>query len=473
MTNLKISSRILKILTPLISAGVMIHMSGSMFVVAVPTIRTLFHLNADTASWLHIAHNLPFLAFIPLCGKLSDIFGKKNLFFFSLISYLVGTVLLLSSSSLSVILFARVIMGTGTGGIIPLSMAVVSEHADSIEKGKALGAWNCSGPVSGMLGPLVAGFIISAYKWQSIMWIVLFLGIVSLFLFIPLIPKDSFRRKRSLKAAFSSFDWAGVFLFNGSIIFLVFFTSSRPITGRAPLTDFRLLTGLAIFTISFILYERKKSNPFIDFSFIQDKSLSWASISVCTRMITLGGVFLVIPLMLTDLYGFSPTKTGITLVFHSAAMLFFTQIGGSLIDRWGHRFQITIGLLFQSIAMLLFLFFLGSMSLFSLSIVIVLHGIGAGLSIAALHLYALSGASAEASAIKAGIYSTIRYSGRLIGAAIGGIILQFGLDRYGITPSAYVPVFMFYSAITLLGALATFRLPKSLPNSARKNLSIK
>lgn len=244
---------------------------------------------------------------------------------------------------------------------------------------------------------------------------------------------------------------------------MVFFTSSRPITGKVPLTDIRLLACALVLFVLFILQEKRRKNPFIDLSFIRNKNLTRAALSVCARMIGVGGIFLVIPLMVTDLYQFSPAEIGVVLVFHAAAMLAATQIGGVCIDRWKHRLQIVLGLLLQSLGMIFFLILPEEVSLISLLLIVVLHGTGAGLSIAALHLFALSNSPAAESGSASGIYSTIRYAGRLFGATFGGILLQHGIEKHGITPSAYNVVFLFYFAVTVLGAVVALGLTKKVP----------
>lgn len=213
LANLTISVRIRKILIPLIPAGIMVNISGAMFAVAIPSIRTAFNLDADTASWLVIAHNLPFMAFIPLFGKFGDLFGKKTLFLLGVIAYIAGSVLLLSARSLETIILSRLILGAGTAGIIPLSIAVITEHSGPSEKGKALGSYNSTGPVSGIIGPLIAGYLISILRWQSIMWVVLFFGIGSVILLIPLVPKDKPEDRKPSKVIFATFDWLGVVFF--------------------------------------------------------------------------------------------------------------------------------------------------------------------------------------------------------------------------------------------------------------------
>ncbi len=442
------------VLIPLMSAGLLVNLAGAMFAVAVPSIRAEFLLNADDTSWILIAHNLPFIACIPLYGKLSEIFGKKPLLFAGLVCYTIGSVLMLTARSFPVVITARIIQGTGGAGIIPLAIAMIPELSQSEDHGKTLGSWNSMGPVSGLIGPFIAGVIITSLRWQSIMWIIAGIGIISIVLLQIFVPAQKTQSNYSAKQVLKTFDWFGAFLFNLLVVSIVFYTSSRPITGRAPLTDYRLLAAVLVLLLLFVRRQRSTANPYINLGILRNRNLRCASLAVSTRMMAISGMMFIIPLLVTDLYGFTPALTGLVLAVHSAAMLATMRLGGTIIDRCKKPAPVVLGLLMQASAMLLFFLIPSSVSVVVLFAVISLHGFGAGLSIAALHLYAAASVPAEQSGSAVGMYSMIRFSGRLFGSALGGIILYWGIESYGITDQAYMPVFLFYCIMCALGAVS-------------------
>lgn len=66
-------------------------------------------------------------ACIPLWGKLSDVFGRKNIILLANIAFLVGSLISGLAFSLSMIIAGRAIQGIGGGGIIVLANICVSD----------------------------------------------------------------------------------------------------------------------------------------------------------------------------------------------------------------------------------------------------------------------------------------------------------------------------------------------------------
>ena len=141
-------------------------------------------------------------------------------------------------------------------------------------------------------------------------------------------------------------------------------------------------------------------------------------------MMLLGGLQFIIPLLVTDFYQFSAVETGLLLGLHSLSILLTMRIGGILIDRYRSRMQIVAGLSIESLAMLALALTISHVNIPLIFTCVVLHGLGAGLCLASLHLYALSQVTREATSTAAGVYSMIRFAGSMFGAAFGGIILS-------------------------------------------------
>jgi MFS family permease len=97
-------------------------------------------------------------------------------------------------------------------------------------------------------------------------------------------------------------------------------------------------------------------------------------------------------------------------------------------------------------------------SLWLVGFAIASHGLGAGLSLAALHRAAMTRVSERQTGVAAGLYSMLRFGGSLFGTALGGVVLQSGLDRQLIPFEAYQIVFWFIAGVALIGTLMGFGL---------------
>ena len=129
------------------------------------------------------------------------------------------------------------------------------------------------------------------------------------------------------------------------------------------------------------------------------------------------------------------------------------RMGGQLSDRWGSRWPVIIGSSLQAGAMIYFALLPGTHTLGLLIIGLISHGLGAGLSVAALHHASMSKISPDQRGMAASLYSMIRFGGTVFGAALGGVMLQYGLARSLSTIAAYQFVFRFVAGVALLGVV--------------------
>ena len=437
----------------------------AMFTVAVPQIRADYALPEDLAAWLIIAYTLPFMAFMPLYGRFGDLIGRRGVLVGGLILFAIGGGMLLVPGPLSYVLIARAVQGAGAAGVNPLAMSLIIEHSSPRKRGTVLGTWNSAGPVSGMVGPIVAGPLVDSIGWRSVLVPSVGIALIAAVLVSRLIPKQPPPTHGTKRRAVRTFDWPGVVLFNVAIALLVFTTSSRPVTGYEPLTDWRLAAGAIACGAVFVWWQRRASLPFVDLSIFRNRNFSFASVCVSVRMMLLGGVSLLVPLFLTDLFGFTAAATGLVLFLHAGGLLLTMRVGGRVIDRYRSRLQVIAGLLIESVAMLLLVLMPAEPSLWLALVALTIHGMGAGLCLAALHLFALGTVSGERSATAAGLYSMIRFAGSLFGAAFGGVILYMGIASHGPTVAGYAPAFLFYLAVSVAGAGAALGLTPRLPGA--------
>ncbi|MFN2311014.1 MAG: MFS transporter [Spirochaetia bacterium] len=449
------------VVAALMIPSLMVIMTMAMFAVAVPVIRERYNLGADAASWLLVAYSLPFMLCMPLYGRLGDAVGRKRLLTFGILFFLAGSLMLAFVQDFRFLLAARAVQGVGAAGVNPLSMALILEHVPSKSRGKALGTWNSVGPVAGILGPPTAGLLIDVVSWRVILLPAVVLGIFAVRRVSRGLPDVADRR--SARSFLPRFDWVGVLLFYVAVISFVFFTSSRLLTGVAPFRDFRLAAVAALAALSFVVHEARHSDAFIDLRLFRNRNFSLASVCVSIRMMMMGGISFIVPLLLTDLYGYPASAVGLVLTLHAAALLITMRLGGVIIDRSGRRTQIVLGLLIEVSAMIMFLFLPEGGSTWLVLLAVVIHGLGAGLCLAALHMYALAAAPQSQAGTAAGLYSMVRFGGSMLGAAIGGVVLQAGLDAHGVVMRAYGTTFIFYLAAGVIAASLSFGLSPRLP----------
>ena len=445
-----------QMLIGLMAPLMMMVVNASMFGVALPALRDQFNIQADTAAWLVTAYTLPFMIVMPLYGRLSDGLGKRRLFLSGIAIFLVGTAVALFAVNLWLVMAGRVIQGIGAAGVTPLSMAIISERFAARERGRALGTWNSTGPIGGIIGPILGGFLIDLWDWRAIFWPALLICILSLWAAWKYVPSQlrSFARPGFLR----TFDWGGVALLSLATTLLVFYLSSRPITGIDALWDWRLLVAAGLFLGAFIVWEKRRFDPYVALEIFSNLDFTRASFASSLRMFIMSSIGFLLPLYLTDIHTLNAVAVGTVMMLHAGAILMTMRLGGVLADRWTSRRPVIIGSLAQ-LTIMIYMTLLPATAPLALVIAGLMgHGLGAGLSLAALHRSALNKIPPQQTGLAAGLYSMIRSAGIVLGGVLGGVILQYGLEQFALPINAYRLVFWFVAGVALLGVIIAWGL---------------
>ena len=430
-------------------------LNGSMYGVALPTIREEFGMADDVTAWLTVAFSLPFMMLMPLFGRLGDQIGKARLLLLSIIIFFCGAILIWFANDLPQIFLGRAIQGVGGSGITPLSLAIISQRYDASERGKALGTWNSVAPFTSIFAPTVGGALVDNFGWRTIL-----IPITAVAVFAFFISRSRIKSLRGKPnwSVLRTFDWIGSALLSGTITFLVFYLSSRPITGVDPLRDWRLAIGCIAFAAAFVNWEKRHADPLIDLATFRNTTFVLASLGAGFRMAMMSGIGFLLPLYLTDLYELTASTIGLLATVHSVFLFIFIRTGGTFADRVNNRRLIALGMSMQALAMLYFALLPQNLPLWWIGLGAMLHGSGAGLSIAALHRTALGSIADDQAGSAAGVYSMTRFAGSLLATAITGVILQTVKDSGVETHIAYQIAYGFLVIIGILGVLTTSRL---------------
>lgn len=439
-----------QILIAMMFPAMIMPITSSMSRVALPVLRDQFMIAADTTAWINTAFTLPFMILMPVYGRLSDGVGKRRLILAGLVIFSLGTSITLLSANLAWLMIGRAVQGLGCAGMMPLAMAFISSIVRAEERGKALGTWSTVGPTTAFLGPMVAGFLVDGWGWRAAYAPPLLAGMLAFFAVSRMVPAGLSVIRPDF---WRSFDWGGVVLLAASLISFLFYLSSRPITGVAALQDWRLLTATLLCFSAFIWWERHHPNPFVALSLFKRRLFTTASLAASMRMVTLAGSGFLIPLYLVDIHGLGAASVGMMLMITPGVMAIVVRIGGQVSDRWDSRLPTLIGLSTQVLIMLGFSQLPSTAPLWGVGLLLVGHGLGVGLMLAALHRAAMGTISETEMGSAAGLYSMIRYGGMAVGSAMAGVLLQIFLVQSPAMVDAYQTVFLFLAASSALGIL--------------------
>jgi EmrB/QacA subfamily drug resistance transporter len=372
----------------------------------------------DEASWIITAYLIGYTAAIPFASRLADVFGYAVIFRLCLLIFAIGSIFVAIAPNLESIVVSRFIQAVGGGGLIPISLAIVTKRLPKHRRLLAIGIIGASAEIGLVLGPIYGGIITELLGWRWLFWLDVPQTMIILF-GIWHIPG---KRNHTAKM-----DYRGGFLLTGSLILLTATLSHPGLFDLSSTTP--LFTGIAgLFVISIFIWNQKRvTQPLLPRILFQTIS-SLASMS--TKLL-LGASLIIamvtVPLMAETIHGESILSGGLRLVRLTGAIPIGALLGGLLSQKLGARKVIITGLAISATA----LFFMSQWGLLisdpQMSINLVFAGFGFGLVIAPLFFVVIETCPDDYKATAASIITLSRMVGMALGLAA---LSAWGMEHF-------------------------------------------
>lgn len=133
---------------------------------ALPALREAFGVDERAVSWVFTAFVLANLAGLPVMAALADRAGRRTVYLADVALFAMGTVVVASAPSFSVLLVGRVLQGLGASGIFPVATAVVGDTFPPESRGRAVGLLGAVFGVAFLIGPAVGGIVLALASWR-------------------------------------------------------------------------------------------------------------------------------------------------------------------------------------------------------------------------------------------------------------------------------------------------------------------
>ena len=118
-------------------------------------------------SWVVTAFLVASTATTPLYGKLSDVYGRRPLFFVAVGVFLAGSALSGLARDMGQLIVFRAVQGLGAGGLITLAQTTVGDLLAPRERGRYPGLFSAGVAACSVAGPLLGGFLTDALSWRG------------------------------------------------------------------------------------------------------------------------------------------------------------------------------------------------------------------------------------------------------------------------------------------------------------------
>lgn len=313
--------------------------------VTLPTIQDDLNATLGQLQWTLTAYSLAYASLLVVGGRLGDIFGHRRLFLGGLTVFGLAAVSAALANHPAWLIISLGLIGVGAAMIVPASLSILTNAFEGQSRVRAIAVWGgASGLVSG-LGPVVGGVLTGWIGWPAIFWVTA--GVAALIIVIAWRGVTE-----SLdETASRNIDYTGVVCLAGGITMLSFaLINGPPNNWTAPPTLVGLGASAALFTALFF-WERRSANPIIRFSLLRHRNFRGGMAVKFVVNFVLATLFFLLPLYLQEILGYSPVKAGVLMLPLSATFLVSLPLGAKMMERYGPRRPIVIGLVLATLSL--------------------------------------------------------------------------------------------------------------------------
>jgi len=421
--------------------------------VALHTLAGDLNASIETIQWVSTGYLLAMGVTVPVVGWLQNRIGGKRLWMASLIVFLIGSILCsLAWDATSLIAF-RAVQGVGAGAMMPLLTTLLMQAAQGRSLGRVMAVASLPTALGPILGPVIGGLILGAGTWPWLFWVNVPFVVVGLFLAWRFIPADG-------PVGTAKLDVVGLALLSPAVVGVLYGLSNASGEGGFARFDVWMpLTAGAILLVAFVLWATRTRRPaLVDLSLLTHRPLAAAAGLMFLMGAALYGGMLLLPLSFQELRGTDALGAGLLLIPQGVGSLLSRSLAGRLTDRIGARIVAVLGFAVVLVATIPFAFADGQTSVWWLSAVLVVRGIGLGavmIPIMAVGFVGLERAQMPHA-------STITRLSQQLGGAFGTAVLAVvlaGAATGGDPESAFQQAFWWAIGITALAAVLSVLLP--------------
>lgn len=331
-------------------AQFIIILDTSIIGVALPTIQEHFGFSQSDLQWIFNAYVIVFGALLLLGGRLSDIIGAKKIFIIGFIILTVASIFAGLASSGSVLIAARAFQGLGAAFIAPSALAIVMTlfGNNKIEMNKAMGIWGAAAPAGGTAGVFLGGIITAWIDWTWVFLINVPIGIAVLALAPKLLPKGVIQKGKV--------DFAGAVMMTSALILLVYSIVTANDVGLTSSQTIITLSIAAVLFFAFIYMQHRKKEPLLPLNIFRTPNLLASNIVMGLLGAAWIPMWFFLNLYLQQILGYGAFESGLALLPMTLTIMFLMiMITPKMINRFGIRKNMIVGMVLLSIAMFSFI----------------------------------------------------------------------------------------------------------------------
>ena len=457
----KLTTRLRLILAVVLLADLLDLMDSTITNIAAPAIVRDLGGGESLIKWLGASYALAMGVLLVVGGRLGDRFGKRRMFLIGIAGFTLASLGCGLAAGPAMLIAGRLLQGGFGALLIPQGIGILISTFSREQQPRAFTAF---GPVLGasaVLGPIAAGFLISAdiagLTWRPIFLINIVLGSAGFLAAFRILPRDE-------PASAVPIDGLGSGLLGASMFALIYGLIDGSTDGWTALPVLCLAGGVVLLA-GFGVRQRMAADPLILPSLLANRGFTAGLLLGLAFFAALNGLAYVISLFFQTALGLSPRAAAIALCPMMIGIIIAAFVCRPLVGRLGRVLVITgLGITLAGAAGLWATVLAQgtAVSVWALAPSILVLGAGMGTCISSIYDVAIGDVAPAEAGSASGALSAVQQLAAAIGSAVVTTVYFTQLAHHGAAHAMTVSVAV-VGAIALLDLGLVWLLPRSAP----------
>jgi len=399
---------------------------------ALKSIGADLQAGVSTLQWVVDAYNLVYASLLLTGGTLGDLYGRRRIFVLGIVLFAGGTLACALAPNATVLIGGRIISGVGAAFALPMSLVLLTiAYPQREQRAHALGVWASCNGLAFIIGPTFGGWLVDTVGWRSIFYVTLPVCAAAIALTYYAIDESAEPRGRRLDLPGQILAITGLGGFAFAIIEGAHWGWLSPMILS--------IAGVAVLALlAFVAVEARTSGPLLPLGFLRLPTFSAALAAAGLMTFGMYALAFVIPLYFQTGRGNSPLVAGLELLPMPLSFVIVSQFAGHLINRFGPRLVMTIGMAAMGTCGLMLAAITSGTGLTYIALALSIGGVGLGLNTAPVNGVAVAAVPPARSGTASGMLNTARMVGATLGVAILGSIFAAHAGQHAVMGQGFL-----------------------------------
>jgi EmrB/QacA subfamily drug resistance transporter len=289
-----------------------------------------FHL----FSWVFVAYLLFQAVSVPIYGRLSDLYGRRKVFFVGASIFLLGSTLCGFAHDMYWLIAFRALQGMGAGAVQPVAYAIVGDIYTPTERANVQGFLSGVFGIAAVIGPTLGAFLVQHASWSAVFWINLPIGALAMAMLAAFLKEQPHHKPPPIDILASLLLTVGA----GALMLAMIQAAQIPrwLLGTCIVVGIAALWAL-------VRHERHAPAPMLPIRFWTNRVIAlgnFGSFAIGAVVMSVTGF---LPTYLQGVMGHGAAATGMALGAMSIAWAFASIVSGRLMIRTSYRTSAMLG----------------------------------------------------------------------------------------------------------------------------------